>query len=300
MGKLLNQKSDGRHGSNPGDEVTPQAGSQAGLSVSLDIRDDGILLHINGIPDGASLECLLNDAPLSPCHDGALLARPATGNYKIKVVARRDGGVVNLGETPTFSVNPSVGGTVGSEVGVELVLEQSDPEFVNGMAIVRDQIKTFTFKLRNPAPCDSPQFRCRYDSRTSNFWTNCDSGKASYTLPKGVMALGLQYLSVQAACPLQVGPELTYFWYGVPSGYEPLMLASVKDSTSRYVLNLVKADDCPEGDQKFECAQPGQTDQWSLCQQTENANVFDNPQDGFRVRLACGDKKGPVFTFRKE
>lgn len=269
--------------------------SQLGiLKIKVDLRSDGLLLNISGVPANATLECDLDDQPLIPCHDGALFARPADGPHKISAIALIDAQMVAVGESAEFTILPGTGGAIDAtdQARNNLTLTMADANFVDGAAVpvTKDFVANFKFVQ---APQCQPTLRCKYDSRTSAFWTDCDENKTSFTIPQALLASGLQYLSAQATCGDQIGPILTVFFYGVPDNYEPLMLQALKDSTGQYFASLVKADDCPISQQTFQCAESS-TDEFELC---TNANVLKDPPAGYRMRLVCDGRTGPTLTF---
>ncbi len=281
----------------PADEqpVTAQKSNVGILDIKVELRSDGMLLHVAALPNGSALECDLDDKPLVPCHDGALYARPADGDHKISAVALRDGATTAIGESAPFSVLPGTGGAFDPENNPRspLNLALDDKDFANGMTVpmTKDFIAKFKFSA---APTCKATLKCQYDSRTSPFWVDCDKSGTSFTVAKDLVAMGLQYLAVQASCDGQIGPILTLFWWGVPDAtYQPLALSVIKDQKRRNIVNLIKSDDCPESMQKYECAAKAEDD-FSLC---DNGNVIDAPQAGFRVRLTCEGRQGPVLTF---
>jgi hypothetical protein len=269
------------------------------LEVSAQVRDDGVALTIDKVPTGAKLECELDGKPLSECHDGALFARPAVGDHKVEVTALKNGEIVAVGASRPFTITPADAGGEDSQDRkhpLTMTLDQkSTATFTNGAAVGITKDFTLFFRFAaEPTKCKkAPVVSCSFGAKTSAFWTECDTGGRSYTVSKDSLAYGLQYLSVRAQCDGDVGPALTLFWYGVPENYKPLMLRAVADGKGRSVVNLVKADDCAESEQKFFCA-PANSDEWAQC---PDGNVFDNPGVGSQVRLACGDERGPVLVF---
>jgi hypothetical protein len=260
------------------------------LEVKVDLRADGMLLNVGQIPPGATLECDLDEKPLVPCHDGALFARPEAGQHKVSVLALLGGATAAIGESEPFTILPGTGGAFDADDNPRnaLTLVNGDKSFVNGgtVSLDKDFVAAFAFAKKPALGCKA-EMRCKYDSRTSAFWTDCDG---SYTIPKELLALGLQYLSVQASCGDDVGPILTYSFYGVPKDYAPMMLREIKDGNDRHIVNLVKADDCPLSQQKFECAETAEDD-FATC-----ANVVDAPAAGFRIRVTCEDRVGPELV----
>src|SRR5689334_8327565 len=77
--------------------ISAQSSNVGVLDLKVELRDDGMLLHVGNLPAGATLECHLDDKPLSACHDGALYARPLEGDHKISAVAIKDGNTVAIG-----------------------------------------------------------------------------------------------------------------------------------------------------------------------------------------------------------
>jgi hypothetical protein len=265
------------------------------LDVQVTIRDDGMLLNITNIPAGATLECDLDDKPLVPCHDGAFFLRPDIGDHVINAIALKDGSMVSVGESKIFTVTPMSQGEIDSPERGSLALMLDLPTFTNGttLPISTDFKAKFKFAEKSQPKNCTPVLRCKYDSRTSQFWTSCDQNTMSYTVGKDIMAMGIQYLSMQATCSDQVGPVLTIFWYGVPDNYKPLMLQAVKDQAGKAIVTLVRDSDCPEGQQVFECS-PDAASPFLKC---ETGNAIADSKKGARVRLHCDNQTGPEFVF---
>lgn len=261
------------------------------LDVKAELRDDGLLLHVGMIPAGSTVECDMDLKPLVPCHDGALFARPAIGDHKINAVAIKGGRKVAFGESATFTVAPGASGADEPDAKNPLTLAVADPGFRNGMTVPLNKSFVAPFKFVAAPGCDA-KLKCSYDSRTSPFWTDCDANAASFTINKDLLAAGLQYLSAQASCGDRLGPILTIFFYGVPEDYQPMMLRDVQDANGRHIANLVKADDCPESQQKFECAETAD-EKFGPC---TNGNVVDAPAAGFRIRILCDGRPGPALS----
>lgn len=281
----------------PVDE-TPLEAQKSNLGIidlKVELRSDGMLLKVANVPAGAELNCNMEDKALVPCHDSALFERPADGEHKVTAVAIKDGAPVAYGESAPFSVLPGTGGGLEADGDPRnpLTLVIDDPTFKPGMPLPLNADFKAKFKYAAPPTCKA-EVRCKYDSRTSQFWTECDTGSTSFTVAKDLMALGLQYFSAQATCGDQVGPILTLFWYGVPEGYEPLMLKSLADPNGRHVVELIRDQDCAEGqDAKFECAAKDAAE-FALC----DGNVFESPAPGYRVRFSCAGKAGPELILK--
>jgi len=265
------------------------------LDIQVTIRDDGMLINITNIPPGSSLECDLDDKPLVPCHDGAFFLRPNVGDHIIHAIAVKDGNMISAGESKVFTVSPLSQGDIDGVDRGSLSLVMDDPSFSNAstLPISSDFIAKFKFAEKNQPKDCSPIFRCKYDSRTSQFWTSCDQNAPSYTVSKDIMAMGLQYLSIQATCSDQVGPIYTIFWYGTPDNYQPLMLQAVKDQAGKAIVSLVRDADCPESQQIFECS-PDANTAFMKC---ETGNAIADSKKGARVRLHCDNLTGPEFVF---
>ncbi len=280
----------------PVDEAPVEAKSSEGgvVVVRVELRPDGLLLGLAGVPPGALLECDLDARPLVPCHDGALFSRPEAGDHKINLIALVNGQKVAFGASATFTVEPQNQAGPDGEVKSPLALEVSDPAFANGQIVKMTEDFTARFRFADDAAARAlgcePSLKCSYDSRTSPFWTACDAGSGSFTVDKDLLALGVQYLSVQARCAEHVGPILTMFFWGVPAGYEPMKLRAITDGEGRHVVSLIKADDCPDK-QSYECSEAAD-DPFGAC---VNGNSVDNPPKGFRIRMSCGGKPGPAL-----
>lgn len=275
--------------------ITAQKSGVGLLDVKVELRDDGMLLHVGNVPAGSTLECHLDDKALVPCHDGALYARPTDGDHKISALAMKDGVATAIGESQPFTVLAGTGGDVDPDNNPRnpLNLQIDDLAFANGAIVPMTKDFVLKFKFTKEPKCDQLEVRCQYDSRTSPFMVDCDEGGKSFTISKDLLALGLQYFTAQAFCAGEPGPALTVHWWGVPDEtYQPLALTVIKDSSERNIVNLIKADDCPESMQRFECAAAG-SDEFALC---ANGNVIDQPEAGYRVRMTCEGRQGPALT----
>jgi hypothetical protein len=277
--------------------ISAQSSNVGILDLKVELRDDGLLLHVGNLPAGAILECHLDDKPMSACHDGALYARPVEGDHKISAIATKDGVTVAIGESQPFTILPGTGGELDPDNNPRhpLNLQIDDIGFANGATVPMNKDFVAKFKFTKQPGCEA-QLRCQYDSRTSSFWVDCDEGGKSFTIPKDTLAMGLQYLGVYAQCPgEEPGPILTMFWWGVPDEtYEPLQLTEIKDNAGRHIVSLVRADDCPESLQAYECMVPSATfgEEWARC---ANGNVIDDPAAGQQVRMSCEGRQGPAL-----
>ncbi len=275
--------------------ISAQSSNIGVLAIKVDLRDNGIELHVGNVPPGSILACHLDDKPMSACGDGQLYVRPADGDHKISAVAIKDGIATALGESDVFSIQAGTGGEVDVDNNPRnpLNLQIDDITFANGATVPMNKDFVAKFKFTKPPTCAVPvEVRCQYDSYSSAFWVDCDEGNASFTISKDLLAMGLQSLEVVASCAGEPGPVLAMFWWGVPDeSYLPLQLTEIKDNAGRHILNLVRADDCPEALQTFECAAAG-TEEYARC---ANGNVVDNPEAGFQVRMTCEGRQGPVF-----
>ncbi len=273
--------------------ISAQSSNVGVLAIKVDLRDNGIELHVGNIPPGSTLACHLDDKPMSACGDGQLYARPADGDHKVSAVAIKNGITTALGESDVFSILPGTGGDVDPDNNPRnpLNLQIDDITFANGATVPMTKDFVAKFKFTKAPACEAT-VRCQYDNRP--FWVDCDDGNASFTVSKDLLAMGLQHLADQASSGggEPPGPVLTMFWWGVPDeNYLPLQLAEIKDNAGRHILSLVRADDCPEALQVYECAAAG-TEEYARC---ANGNVVDNPEAGFQVRLTCEGRQGPVF-----
>jgi hypothetical protein len=272
------------------------------LVITTELRSDGLMLRVANVPEGATLECDLDSKPLVPCHDGALFARPADGEHKISAVALKSGAPAAFGESAPFTILPGATGSEDEDPKTSLRLVVDDAAYRDAMPVPMAQDFVARFKLAGTPECASGpvQVKCKYDSRTSQFWTQCDAPLAgtsgSYTVAKALLALGEQVLQVQAGCGDRLGPVLTMSWSGVPDGYEPLMLKDVKDQSGRHLVELIRDADCPEGQpRKFECRFPSAQGAGEF-EQCQDSNSFANPPAGSKVRFRCADQTGPELA----
>ena len=260
------------------------------LDVTVTFEAEVMILGISGQPEGTeAYSCSLDNVDFQPCHPQANLAPPPPGDHVLTVKSLAQGNVTAVGET-VFSVEDKKPNT---EAPPSLEVYITKPDLEDGGTWNMTQDLTLEFDLKTAAKCDSEvKFQCKYDSRSSVFWTPC--GSKNFVVRKEIMARGLQYFAVQAVCGEELGPVLSHSWYGVPADYQPLMIDGVKDVNNRYLLSLVKANDCPISRQVFECSKE-ESAPFLPC---ENGNVLDAPPAGTRVRLACGDLNGPIYSIK--
>ena len=272
--------------------VTAGKSSDLPIDLKVELRDDGIFLNIKNIPADSALECSMSTIKVDPCHDGALIAKPAPGDYDINVTANKAGATISAASVKVTILPANAGGgaDVVSLAQQPLGMIIDDVNFLNGMAIKRSEDLLIKFRFINKPECQ-PEVRCNYDSRTTAMWPLCDS-PSSKTISKSVMAAGLQFLTIQATCPGVIGPKLELFWYGVPDNYEPLMIQKISDTTNRSVFTLIRSEDCPESMITWKCSEPNQQE-FKSC---EKGNVIEAPQKGFRIRAVCSSKDGPVYS----
>ena len=273
--------------------IATQASQIGILDVRADLSDAGVLLHIENLPTGATLECDLDDKPIIPCHHGALFAKPVAGDHKIIATAMLQGNVVAIGESEPFTITTDQFSGAVADQNDPLAVQVVNQDFARGMSLSTNQPYTFSFKLSKSPTCNAELY-CRYGSENSSFWAICDdAGALQFTIEPGLMAMGRQSLAVQARCGDQIGPTITTHWYGVEEGYTPLTLRSLSDPEGKTFLYLMKADYCPPTQLTFECSDSKTPDDWGLCL---GNNTLENAASGTRARASCDGRKGPVLT----
>jgi hypothetical protein len=263
------------------------------IDIAADALSSGLHLHLKNVPLESELECEINNEPLEPCHDGALYLLPAPGSYVISALAKRRGETVAVGASNRIEIKSL---EVIEPAATPLQVRLNNEDFAAGQNLNRNSDYTFLFELETPPDsqlkdCDL-KYLCNYDSRINPFWNDCSEG--SFVIEAALMALDIQYLSIQATCDLEVGPIFTTHWFGVPDEYSELMVSQIVDGNSgRHYVSLVKQSDCQESSKLvFECAENGGED-FEKC---DEGNVIENPTVGLKVRASCDEIKGPPLT----
>jgi len=277
-------------------QIMSQSSGEGIVGVDAEWDERQLTLHLDNIPAGTSLSCSIDDVAIESCADLAKVPRPTVGNHILWVQAKAGGRTVAVGEMRFV-----VGGGSGTRTTMTstdasvapLTLEIDDAKFASGMAVKVSEGLTAKFRF-HATPICTPKVECSFDSRSSNVWRLCDQATQQQILP-AMMARGLQFLSVRAQCGDQVGPILQLHWFGVGDDYTLLGLQSTVFTTRKagveskdYVFGLVKANDCPLGLLKFECAERGAD--FQAC-----PSLKKNPPEGFRIRANCNGQVGPVF-----
>lgn len=261
------------------------------IGVGLSIVDEGLLLQIIGLPKDAVIECNMNHRPLAVCHDKAVLVVPEEEEIFVTVTALKDGKIVGFGESNHLTqILAETGAFDQDSEENPLRLSLDDSNLKIGMNVPLSESFTFSFKLENDNGC-TPTLMCLYDQTTSDFWTECDKGGESYTIPKELLALGKQEISVQATCDNLATPSdpLTFHWYGIPDGYEPLNLIASQIAKSTFEVDLIRDPDCPFENQVFECS--NDDIRFATC---PTGNIISKAQDeSMFVRMSCDGTKGP-------
>ena len=276
----------------PGD-VAARSSVEGLLDVSVMVRESEIELNIKNAPKGSVFECELGKKPLTPCHNGALYKKPVQdGNYLIAVDALVMGKRVATGASQIFTITKGVVGTSTDEPNHPLALRITDPNIKFGMTVKKSKDFVIPFAFVRVGPCQKKEFRCRIGSPVSPFWTVCDPDKDAYTVKSALINTGPQDIGIQALCGDQVGPILNLRWYGVPDDYQDLMLQDLSDGQGRHLIELVRDIDCPIEKRRYECSTSGGA--FSLC---PNSNQLSQPAPGFKIRLSCEGRYGPVLSF---
>ncbi len=272
--------------------LPPQAPGVPPLEVRVDFTVNGMTLHLAKVPEGATIECRLDTEPLTPCHDGAVYARPADGEHRIFVAAFKDKKQITTGQSEPIQVKGTTASVAEANTsGLRLVFEADTIK--DDAPVPMDQDLLLRFKFETPPACDA-KVQCQFGTQGTPFWTDCAADGKSYLVRKGTgMSLGKQYFAVRAKCTEQLGPALRLQWYGVPAGYQPLQVQATKDpSKGRYLVDLVRPVDCPATDAShYECAEKPD----SAFTRCPDGNTVTTTTKGFRVRFVCGEKTGPEF-----
>src|SRR5690606_14119049 len=85
-------------------QITATSSTYGVLTIETKTTTNSLSIRIKDVPDGARLECHLNQEPLTPCHDGAVYDLPREGRHKISAIAIKDDRIVALGESKAFEV----------------------------------------------------------------------------------------------------------------------------------------------------------------------------------------------------
>jgi hypothetical protein len=271
--------------------IEANSNSDGIMRVDVEIQDTTVKVRIQDQPKEGQLICEFNGSQLDKCEDGMEIPKPANGEHRIKVRVMKQDEMISIGET-RFETGTNTTTEQDAEPKGEsnhpLFLEVANQDFVNGSAVNIAEEFTLKFNLKNSPNC-KPTLRCTLDKSDGQFSPLCN-------LPDGFrfaadrIARGLQYLKVQASCDGKFGPELIAYWYGVPSGYEPLKLEALTVGLDNRIFRLVKSNDCPEDLLKFECSEAS-TSTFAFCSPTRRA-----PKPGFRVRANCNSQIGPVLA----
>ncbi len=277
----------------PPTQITSKPTGEGIINIDLQESNSEMQVGMQNVPADTQLSCTLNGTQLADCHDQMRFAFQDNGAYVFSVVAKRGEQVVAYGEG-RFQKGRAAAEALATarddaNSNHPLALLPDDNSFNNGMAIKVGEPWTFKFKLRNDPKCE-PSYECSYDARNNSMWRACDS-KNSETIPKGVMARGLQYLKVQAHCGDQVGPTLQVFWYGVDEDYTRLALNGItvgKNKLRQFVLT--KASVCPVGMLAFECSS-NSNEAYKACKNSQKS-----VPSGFRIRAVCNGKAGPTHV----
>lgn len=274
--------------------VIPKTSEEGVIDLRVTERSDGILVEIKNVPEGASLDCFMNDERLTPCHDGALIQKPAPGSYMIKVVAHSDKGsfsdidMIDIG-IPHLNSGNSV--PAGQKDTLQIVVD--DQRFVQGMAM--DVAKFFMPKVKfRDAPDCKYTVECNITGGNEQ-WKSCALGTDErMKLYSGVtLAYGYQDFAIRAVCGDRIGPQLIVAWYGVPASYQKLSIQDISDNKGRHMFALYRDLDCADN-LIFQCAKSS-ADDFSAC---ANGNLIDNPPSGYRVRAICGNEVGPEMKIQ--
>lgn len=267
----------------PVDSVKIAAGhvDDSRFEFLLTVKDNGILITFKNIPINTEIKCTFDGTPLTPCHDGALLAKPSPGEHGINAIATRKPN----GETVEAIMRKF---TIAAPLTDPLLMSFDMVDFKDGMALKTD--KDLQIKVKFAANLDcTPVLKCSIDAHGSPFWHNC-TAKDGTKIPKAQLAKGIQTFAIQAQCGDRLGPVLESKWYGVPATYQPLMLQDIKDAKKRHLITLYRNLDCAE-QPIFQCAKPGST-VFETC-----ANLLDNPPAKTKIRVNCAGTFGPALSF---
>src|SRR5690606_13316116 len=137
-------------------------------------------VSISDLPEDSRLECHLDQAPLVPCHDGAVYEVPAAGSHKISAVAIKDDRIVAIGESKTFEV------TAKSDTGTSrdedrLLLVSALPDFTPHATHLKNEAFVAKFAFASKPACEA-QLKCAFGQSNTQLWGRCDEGDGSFTV----------------------------------------------------------------------------------------------------------------------
>lgn len=272
--------------------VIPKTSEEGLITVRVTVQTDGILLGVKNAPDGAPMDCFIDDKILNPCHDGALYSSTSigVGTHLIKVVVHTEKG--SFSDTDAFDVGVphlNTGNTIptGQKDPLQIVID--DQRYVPGMAMKVSAFFLPKVKYQTTPDCDA-KIQCNIGGQNEQ-WKSCslDTNDQLKLFAGTTMAYGYQDFGIQAVCGDRVGPELLIQWFGVPDNYQNLEIQDIADNTGRHLFVLYRDLDCTDSALIFQCAQPGASD-FSAC---DSGNLITNPPSGLRVRAVCGNATGP-------
>jgi hypothetical protein len=269
--------------------LTTKSNYERVLQIEIDIKESIAAIQLPHPPKNGVLACDLNGIPLPECKDGVELKELIAGDYRLRIKVLDDKSqILAIGER-RFRINagndfPPEPVSLDSQNNLALGLEN---DFHNGIALKNNEPYKFTFKFLNTPECPSPELTCRYGSVDQQLSFDCSD--KTYDLIAGRMALGMQYLNIQAQCPNEKGPVFTTYWYGVDTAYSFLAIKAVPVNQRITSIKLAKANDCPDEFLRFECRKPN-TRSFSYC-----ATPLTDFARGTAVRARCNNEKGRVL-----
>jgi hypothetical protein len=269
--------------------LTTKSNFERVLQIEVDIKESSAAIQLPHPPENGALACDLNGIPLPECKNGVELKELAAGDYRLRIkVLDAKSQILAIGERQ-FRINagndfPPEPVTLDSQNNLALKLEN---DFHNGIALKNNESYTFNFKFLNTPVCPTPELTCRYGSVNQHLSFDCSD--KMYNLIPGRMALGMQYLHVQAQCPSAKGPVFTTYWYGVDTAYSFLAIKALPVNQRITSIKLAKANDCPDEFLRFECKKPN-TRSFSSC-----STPLTDFARGTAVRASCNNEKGRVL-----
>jgi hypothetical protein len=271
--------------------IEANSNSDGIMRVDVEIQDTTVKLRIQDQPKDGQLICEFNGSQLEKCEDGMEIPKPVDGEHRFKVKVMKQNEMISIGETRFETGSRETTqqeNEPASDSNHPLYLEIANADFVNGGAVNIEKEFLLKFRFKNSPAC-KPSIRCTIDKSDGQFSPLCNLSDG-FRFEADLIARGLQYLKAQASCDGKTGPELIAYWYGVPSGYEPLKLESLSVGLDNKIFRLVKINDCPEDLLKFECSEATSTS-FTSCAPTRRT-----PKAGFRIRANCNNQIGPVLV----
>jgi hypothetical protein len=181
------------------------------LPFDISLESGGLRLIIEAVPDAATLTCILDGAPVEPCADQGVLARPSVGPHDLSIEARRGDEVVARG-SQTFVV-PGTATTGASTDDDPLGVSLTGTAFQNGQHLAPEASVEIALAVPKLPGCKTTLSCTVIDGAKDG----CDAKADSVVVNAKDLPEGLVHLTVAASCGAKRGPPLTLFVYRDPA-----------------------------------------------------------------------------------